>query len=172
MSHAVRGARLMATSSHEMGEDMPAPYRTIACCVDADPASDGVVAEAVALRAASAGDLVLLHVAGPAHTPVAGPLSYYAEAPPVLRDRAEAWLAERVATIPGARGVVIEGYPPRAICRWAAENHADLIVAAAHRGVVERTLLGGFAAYVAYHAPCPVLLVHPPAPPEGDDGAS
>ena len=28
-------------------------------------------------------------------------------------------------------------------------------------------MLGGFAAYVAYHAPCPVLIVRPPAPAEG-----
>jgi nucleotide-binding universal stress UspA family protein len=43
-------------------------------------------------------------------------------------------------------------------------------VAAAHRGLVERAMLGGFAAYVAYHAPCPVLLVHPPEADEPDEG--
>ena len=44
-----------------------------------------------------------------------------------------------------------------------ADNAIDLIVGSAHRGVVARTMLGGFAGYVAYHAPCPVLLVHPTA---------
>jgi nucleotide-binding universal stress UspA family protein len=145
---------------------VPAPYATIACCISADPASDAVVAEAAALRAQGPGDLVLVTVAGTAHTSLAGPFSYYTEDPAILVEEAEAWLAERAATVPGARTVVLDGYPPRAVCRWAAETGVDLIVAAAHRGVVERTLLGGFAAYVAYHAPCPVLLTRPPAVPE------
>ena len=46
-------------------------------------------------------------------------------------------------------------------------HHIDLAVASAHRGRATRALLGGFASYVAYHAPCPVLLVRPAA-----DGAS
>lgn len=145
---------------------MPAPYRTIACCISADPASDAVVAEAAALREQSGGDLVLVTVAGTTHASLAGPFSYYTEDPGVLVEEAERWLAERVAATPGARPVVLDGYPPRAVCRWAAEEGVDLIVAAAHRGVVERTLLGGFASYVAYHAPCPVLIVRPPAVPE------
>ncbi|HSJ73798.1 MAG TPA: universal stress protein, partial [Miltoncostaeaceae bacterium] len=57
--------------------------------------------------------------------------------------------------------------PPRAACKYAADAGIDLLVAAAHRGLVERAMLGGFAAYVAYHAPCPVLLVHPRTAPEG-----
>jgi len=143
---------------------MPAPYRNIACCLSADPASDAVLAEAVALRAVSPGALFLVNVVGPAQTSLAGPFSYYADSPAVLEDQAETWLGEKAATVPGATPVVLDGYPPRAVCRWAAENDIDLIVAAAHRGFVERTLLGGFASYVAYHAPCPVLLVHPPVP--------
>lgn len=146
---------------------MPAPYRSIACCISADPASEHVIAEAVALRDASHGDLHLVTVVGPAHTSLAGPFSYYSDPPGVLEDRAAEWLAERVARTPGAVPVVLDGFPPRAVCQWAAANGIDLIVAAAHRGFVERTLLGGFASYVAYHAPCPVLLVRPPAVPEG-----
>ena len=148
---------------------MPAPYRKIAACISADPAGDVVVAEAAALREQSGGELMLVTVAGTAHTSLAGPFSYYTEDPGVLIEEAEQWLGERVATTPGATAVVLDGYPPRAVCRWAADNGVDLIVAAAHRGVVERTLLGGFASYVAYHAPCPVLLVHPPAVPEESD---
>lgn len=142
---------------------MPAPYRSIACCISADPASETVIAEAVALRDASPGELHLVTVVGPAHTSLAGPFSYYSDPPGVLEDRAAEWLAERVQRTPGALPVVLDGYPPRSVCRWASAAGIDLIVAAAHRGFVERTLLGGFAAYVAYHAPCPVLLVRPPA---------
>jgi nucleotide-binding universal stress UspA family protein len=39
------------------------------------------------------------------------------------------------------------------------------MVAATHRGLVERALLGSFAGYLAHHAPCSVFLV----PPEQDD---
>lgn len=148
---------------------MPAPYRNIACCVTADPACELVLAEAGALRAASQGRLYLVTVAGPAHTSLAGPFSYYADPPAVLEEQAETWIAERAATIPGAVPVVLDGYAPRAVCRWAAANDIDLIVAAAHRGMVERTLLGGFAAYIAYHAPCPVLIARPPAAHEGEE---
>ena len=146
---------------------MPAPYRTIACCVSDDPAAEAVLAEAAALRAASPGALHLVTVVGPPRTTLAGPFSYYADPPAERAERAREWIDARAAAIPGASGVVLEGHPPRAVCEWAAENDVDLIVAAAHRGFVERTLLGGFAAYVAYHAPCPVLLVRPPAPAEG-----
>ncbi len=149
---------------------MPAPYAKIACCISADPASDAVVAEAAALHEQSGGELVLVTVAGTAHTSLAGPFSYYTEDPAILAEEAEKWLRERAATVPGATWVVLDGYPPRAVCGWAADNGVELIVAAAHRGVVERTLLGGFAAYVAYHAPCPVLLVRPPAVPEEKEG--
>lgn len=145
---------------------MSAPYRTIACCVSDDPASEAVIAEAVSLRASSAGVLHLVTVVGPARSSIAGPFSYYADPPAERAGRAHEWLEARVAEVPGASAVVLEGYPPRAVCRWAAENAVDLIVAAAHRGFVERTLLGGFASYVAYHAPCPVLLVRPPEPAE------
>jgi nucleotide-binding universal stress UspA family protein len=57
--------------------------------------------------------------------------------------------------------------PPKAACHYLAEAGIDLLVAAAHRGLVDRAMLGGFAAYVAYHAPCSVLLVHPPVASEG-----
>lgn len=41
---------------------------------------------------------------------------------------------------------------------WAREAHPDLIVAGAHRGPLERALLGSFAAHIAREAPCPALL--------------
>ena len=145
---------------------MPAPYPTIACCISDDPAAEAVLAEAASLRAASPGVLHLVTVVASARASLAGPFSYYADPPAEREGRAREWLDARVAAIPGATAVALEGYPPRAVCHWAAENDVDLIVAAAHRGFVERALLGGFAAYIAYHAPCPVLLVRPPEPEE------
>ena len=36
------------------------------------------------------------------------------------------------------------------------------LIAASHRGLVERVLLGSFAGYLVRHAPCAVLLTRPP----------
>lgn len=145
---------------------MPAPYDRIACFIDDDPAADVVLAEARALRAASPGELHVVHVASAPWQLYAGPYGI-----PVafdeLEDAARSWLDERLAEVPGVIGRVLDGWPPRVACEYAAENRIDLIVGAAHRGVVARAMLGGFAGHVAYHAPCPVLLVHPPPPAEG-----
>jgi nucleotide-binding universal stress UspA family protein len=35
------------------------------------------------------------------------------------------------------------------------------VVAATHRGLVERALLGSFASHLAHHSPCPVFLIPP-----------
>jgi nucleotide-binding universal stress UspA family protein len=75
---------------------------------------------------------------------------------------ASAWLAQQVR--PGEDAVVVEGHPGSQACQWCQENAADLLVAAAHRGVVTRILLGSFAGFVAYHAPCSVLLVRASSP--------
>ena len=131
-----------------------------------------VFQEASALRAQSPGELAVVHV-------IAEPLmllsSPFAGPPPTIYDEsgaARTWLAEQIGDAPGVEAVLLNGYPPRAACDYAASAGVDLIVAAAHRGIVERTFLGSFASHVAYHAPCPVLLVHPPAPNEVTEGAA
>ncbi len=139
---------------------MPAPYAKIACFIDEDPASDAVRAEAVALRALSPGELHLVHVA-PTPWPLYGDL--YGIAYP-LEDAVTAarqWIDEQAARIPGAIPTLLEGWAPGAACDFLRRHDIDLAIAAAHRGRVERALLGGFASYIAYHAPCSVLLVHP-----------
>lgn len=77
--------------------------------------------------------------------------------------RVREWLVREVDD-DSASVVVISGYPPAAACDWAARNGADLIVAAAHRGLVDRVLLGSFAGFLVRHSPCPVLLIRPPRP--------
>lgn len=147
---------------------MPAPYATIACFIEEGPACQVVLAEAVGLRAQSEGALHVAHViADPAlllSAPFAGPAPTVLDVGPA----ASRWLQATVGEVPGAEPVMLKGYPPRAACEYALAAGVDLIVAAAHRGIVDRTMLGSFAAYVAYHAPCPVLLVHPPAPPAAE----
>lgn len=148
---------------------MPAPYTRIACFIDRDPASDVTLAEAAALREQSGGELHVVYVAT---VPWALYSGFYGATVPVLdlREEGKQWLEQRLAGVPGATGHVLDGWPPRAACEFAAATGVDLLVGAAHRGVVRRAMLGGFAAYVAYHAPCPVLLVHPPVPADGEGG--
>jgi nucleotide-binding universal stress UspA family protein len=150
---------------------MAAPYERIACFIEAGPAAERALAEAAALRALSPGELHVVHVAARPYPLFVG-LSGYV--PLVEEDTAhvQAWLEEHVRDIPGAIPTVIKGWPPAAACQYVADHGIDLLVAGAHRGIVERAMLGGFAAYVAYHAACPVLLVHPGAPPAPADEAS
>ncbi len=140
---------------------MAAPYRKIACFVEEGAASDLALDEALALRALSPGELHVVHVATRPYPLFVG---MYGSIPPVesYAATAEEWLLERVRSVPGATPRLLHGWPPRAACDYVVGAGIDLLVAAAHRGLVERAMLGGFAAYVAYHAPCPVLLVHPP----------
>jgi nucleotide-binding universal stress UspA family protein len=61
-------------------------------------------------------------------------------------------------------GTTLEGEPDEAIVRRAREGGADLIVIGSHgRRGLSRALLGSVAERVMRHAPCPVLVVHPPA---------
>ena len=71
-------------------------------------------------------------------------------------------VAAAAAGLPGAETVVLTGDPQaQAICDWAQEAGVDLLVAGVYRGMASRALLGSFAQHLAYHAPCPVLLIGP-----------
>ena len=107
----------------------------------------------------------------PPHALIASAYAYVA---PVmeLRDEAEAWLEEVTQGIPEAATLLLEGFPAKEVCAWARSSGVDIIVAAARRGLLERTMLGGFASHIAYHAPCSVLLVHPHAERPATAGAT
>ena len=68
------------------------------------------------------------------------------------------WLVATAAAVPGAEAVPLTGVAADAAVAWAREAGPDLIVAAAHRGALERALLGSFAGHLAREAPCPALL--------------
>lgn len=155
---------------------MDRPYDRIACCVDRDGMTDEVIAEGMRLAGGDPSALQIVHVVAPPHTLVAGPFAYIAPVTEVWSE-AEAWLEDRTQALPGATPVLLDGSPARALCAWAATHDIQLIIAAAHRGRVERAMLGGFASHIAYHAPCSVLLVHRPAddpgtPPRETAGAN
>ena len=141
---------------------MTTPFQTIGCCVDHSPAGLAVAAEGVRLRDAS-GDaaLHLVHVIEQPPVLHAGPFTYVEPAAVVHSDE-DHWLHARVAKIPGAEGVLLEGDPADAVCEWAARAGADLLIVARHRGPLARALRGSFAGRVAEHAPCPVLVLRPP----------
>jgi len=114
------------------------------------------LAEARRLRAMGTGRLSVVHVGSePPDYGLAGAVMVRAE---FLAEQ-QAWLESQLQ--PDESAVFLTGAPlGRAVCEWAAaDGHPDLIVAASCRGLWERVELGSFAAYLAHHAPCSVLLV-------------
>ena len=79
----------------------------------------------------------------------------------VVSTAASDWLAGIAKSVEGAEPVLLSGHPGAAVCEWATRSDADLLVTSAHRGFVKRLALGSFAAYIAYHASCPVLVARP-----------
>ena len=149
---------------------MTAPYEHIIVCVDQDSTATGAsLVAARNLRAIGPGRLTLVHALVPPFVYPALPgsgVQTWIPNPQETRAAATIWL-EGMAE-PGETIAVLEGYAPEAVCGWAVESGADLIVAAAHRGRIERILLGGFASFLAHNAPCQVLLIRPIPSPVAD----
>ena len=140
---------------------MSTPFPHIACCVDDSDASRGALELARQLRA-PAGRLSVVHVAPRPLLFVEGPDGEEVPDPHDVWSRSGRWL-RRVARA-DEEAVLLAGDPTTAVVDWACDAGVDLLVAAAHRSRVERALLGSFAAHLAYHAPCAVLLARPPRP--------
>jgi nucleotide-binding universal stress UspA family protein len=148
--------------------DAPAstPYRHIACCVDRSDASMEALQLARLLRSSGPGRLTALTAA---YLPPPSDLELASVVDPtVIAAASAAWLRRETSEMPDVEPEVVTGYPPAARCEeWASENMCDLLVAAAHRGLVDRVLLGSFADHLAHHAPCSVLLKRPITPRKG-----
>jgi nucleotide-binding universal stress UspA family protein len=137
-------------------------YPHIACCIDGRPGSWPALAEARRLHRAGSGRLSIVHVAELDLAPLA--LAGPAISTPPIEDpvpRAGALLRAIVENDQREYPVVLEGDgPARVVCRWAAGAAGpDLLVVGSYRTTLARTLHGSFAGYLAYHAPCPVLVV-------------
>jgi len=154
--------------SEESSSSVPAPYSHVACCVDGSDASSRAIAEVRRLLPFTR-RVSVIHVVAPPSLPVALAATLGGAAPIDISNEmaaAKAWIDGLAAEIPGAEAVLLEGHPSSTVCDWAKTTHCDLLVAASHSGLVERSLLGSFAGYLAHHAPCPVLLVRPHEPAE------
>jgi universal stress protein A len=142
-------------------------YSHIACFIDESEAASRALAHAAALRDAAGARLSVVHVLAPPAFLVslaAGLGGAPVHDTEVEKEAAEMWLAEEARAV-SADAVLLEGHPASTATEWAARAGVDVMVAATHRGLVERALLGSFASYLAHHAPCPVFLV----PPEQGD---
>jgi nucleotide-binding universal stress UspA family protein len=138
-------------------------YRHIAVCIDRSEASVAALEEARSLRATTGGGrLTMVHVA-PWPLLYTGEAGAWAPDPADIAAAAREWLDGVAAGVPEGEAALLDGYPPAAVCEWAESNDVDLIVAASHRGLVERVLLGSFAGYLVRNAPCSVLLTRPEA---------
>jgi nucleotide-binding universal stress UspA family protein len=143
------------------------PLDHIACFIDESDAASRALAQAAALRALSGGKLSVVHVVAPPAFLISLGGAVGGSVP--FDDRPEmevalAWLANRAGEFEGAEPLLLEGHPASVACDWARGAGCSLMVAASHRGAVERVFLGSFAGYLAHHAPCSVLLVPPEAP--------
>jgi nucleotide-binding universal stress UspA family protein len=139
---------------------MSAPYEHIAVCVDDSAASRQALHEALRLRSMGPGRLSILHAA-PWPLLYTGGMGGWVPDPDDIFSDAKEWLDKLVAETGEGVPVLLTGYPPVVAVEWAEEAAPDLLVAAAHRGRVQRLLLGSFSSYLAHHAPCAVLLIRP-----------
>jgi nucleotide-binding universal stress UspA family protein len=142
---------------------MTVSYRHIACFIDDSEAAGRALAHAAALREATGAALSVVHVLAPPRFLVslaAGLGGAPVHDTELEKQAAEMWLAEEARSA-GGEAVLLDGHPASTAVEWARDSGADVLVAATHRGVVERALLGSFAGYLAHHAPCPVFLVPP-----------
>lgn len=141
---------------------MSALFPHIAVCIDRSEPAQLALRHAIQLRdETDAERLSVIHVA-PWPMMYAGEAAGWAPDQQEIEESAGKWLDEAIGDTKGATAVLLDGYPPVAVCDWAADNDVSLLIAASHRGLVERVLLGSFAGYLVRHAPCSVLLTRVP----------
>ena len=116
-------------------------FRQIVCATDTDPASLGVVGQALSLAQESQGHLTLIHV----EPEPSGDDLYSALASAIPHDALN-WCDARI--------VVTSGNPALSIIELAGTVGADLIVVGPPRSI------SSVAHAVAANAPCPVLIAH------------
>jgi len=146
--------------------------RCIVAAIDLDELSAEALQKAAFTARASGARLLAVHISS-GSAPVApirlpGTSGLLEEAKKVQLNEAEKKVREMIASHLGADApeleVVVRHHPSpaEALCAFAAEQEADLIVVGAHRrSGLGRILLGSVAESVVRRAPCDVLVVRP-----------
>jgi nucleotide-binding universal stress UspA family protein len=138
-----------------------AAHPHVACCISESPSGRAALEQALTVHEARGGRLSLLH-AGPyllARETDGGEGAFRRED---LYADARAWLERRAAEVPGAEAVLLAGPLGPAVCDWALDAGADLIVIGSGSGRMPGLLPGAPVHHLLLNAPCSVLVVRPP----------
>ena len=137
------------------GRGREAPIARVAACVDADGSSDAVLDASRRVADLSGARVTAVHAMDD--------LSLYGHFGwvPDTEEWEREWerqLDELVGDRDCDRVLLPGTFAGAAIAAWAEDADVDLLVAAARRRGIERLFVGGFAAHLAHHAPCDVLI--------------
>ena len=139
-------------------------FERILCGVDGTPASLVAVRQAIRLQHAD-GSLRLVAAANLAKAAQAGMAATHAAE--LLRDEAEAALAEARALAPSATPKLVAGNPVAAMLQEVMSDVTTLVVVGSHgRRRSAAMLLGTVAARMLRDAPCSVLIARPARDPD------
>ena len=154
-------------------------FKSILATTDLSPESFAAVQYAAHLAEGQGAKLTILHV------PQTTTLLFTDFAPPVdllsldrtieaaARETLENWVKRHVKHTTGVRVVVRPGVTHEVVCKAAVDAAANLIVMATHgRKGIGHVILGSVTERVLREAPCPVLVVRPPAPVKKKAGAA
>jgi nucleotide-binding universal stress UspA family protein len=150
------------------------PFTHVVACIDDSPATEEVVRLAQRV-VAPGGRISVVHVLGGppfSESFLAAIGTAFGGSPMVDNSGAHREIAQGLLEtvcdgVPGAQPVLLDPHDadsaPDAVVRWAGDNDAQCIVAAAHGEALTRAvkLVGSFSGHLARHAPCPVLLLPP-----------
>lgn len=149
---------------------MSPSYAHIGCCIDDSPAGARALEAAVGIWRVSQGMLSLVH-AGPFPLDVQTIDGVSVFRRTDLNAGARAWVRRRARDVPQAVPVPLQGARGPAVCAWAEGAGADLLVVGSGSGRTAGARPGGFVHHLVEHAPCPVLVVRPPALSPAAQGA-
>lgn len=146
-------------------------FKHILATTDLSPESFSAVQYAAHLAEGQGAKLTILHV------PQTTTLLFTDFAPPVdlmsldrsietaARETLEGWVHRHVKSKAVSKIIIRPGVTHEVICKAAVDVGASLIVMATHgRRGIGHVILGSVTERVLRDAPCPVLVVRPPAP--------
>jgi nucleotide-binding universal stress UspA family protein len=144
--------------------DYPSRYRNVVVAYDGTEGAKAALARAAEIAQRDGSSLTLVEaVSGRVPSPApGGPPLAKPEKRAMVRDDLRAALA---AVSPDllASGWVIGGAPGSGVVTVAEDLGADLVVTGSRaRGRITRAVLGSVSTDILHHAPCDVLVVHPP----------